>query len=83
MELRYFQDKEGREVDFVVLEDRKPVMFVECKWSDDAINPALRYLKKRFPTVDTRQVSATGKKDFQSPEGIRVTPALTFLKELV
>jgi hypothetical protein len=34
LELRYFRDTDGREVDFVVVEGRTPTLFVECKWSD-------------------------------------------------
>ncbi|MGH7845519.1 MAG: hypothetical protein ACREQW_10160 [Candidatus Binatia bacterium] len=29
------------------------------------------------------QVSATGKKDYPTPEGIRVSPALAFLDKLI
>ena len=43
----------------------------------------LRYLKTRFPEADATQISATGKKDFLTPDGIRVRPALPFLAELV
>src|SRR5881628_2490075 len=32
LDLRYFRDADGREVDFVVVEGRTPVRFVECKW---------------------------------------------------
>ena len=35
VELRYFRDTDGREVDFVVLDQRRPVLCIECKWSDD------------------------------------------------
>jgi hypothetical protein len=35
------------------------------------------------PGADAVQISATGKKDFLTPEGIRVRPALPFLKELI
>lgn len=83
VELRYFRDIDGREVDFVLLEDRRPIRFVECKWSDAEIDRSLRYLKARFPRCDAWQVSATGKKDFVSPEGIRACPATALLRELV
>lgn len=82
LELRYFRDVDGREVDFVVVEDREPVLFVEAKRSDDALNPALRYLKERFPKVDAWQVAAEGRKDYVTPEGIRVCPAARFLATL-
>jgi uncharacterized protein len=82
-ELRYFRDIEGREVDFVAVEDGKPVMFVECKSSDRDVSAALKYLKTRFPSVDAWQISATGTKDYVSREGIRVAPALQLLGTLV
>jgi hypothetical protein len=49
LDLRYFRDTDGREVDFVVVERRAPVLFVECKWGDADIDKGLRYLKARFP----------------------------------
>ena len=83
LELRYFRDVTGREVDFVVTESGKPFMFIECKWDDAPVNKALRYLKKRFPLCPAYQIAATGKKDFETPDGIRVYPAPPFLRELV
>lgn len=49
MELRYLQDTDRREVDFVVLKDRKPVFAVECKSGEKAIGPALHYFAERTP----------------------------------
>jgi predicted AAA+ superfamily ATPase len=40
-ELRFVRDKEKREVDFLVLRDRKPWMLVECKAADTAPSPHL------------------------------------------
>ncbi len=83
LELRYFRDTDGREVDFVVVEGRTPLLLVECKWSDAEVDRGLRYLKARFPVTEAWQVSATGAKDYLTPEGIRVSPALPFLQRLV
>lgn len=83
LELRYFRDAEGREVDFVVVERGSPILMVECKYSDAKPDRSLRYLRRRFPDCPAWQVSTTGKKDFLTPEGIRVSPALTFLQTLV
>lgn len=82
VELRYFRDPEGREVDFVVTEGGRPTLLVECKWSDGPVDPALRYLKRKFPDCAAWQIAATGKKDFQTPEGIRIAPALSLLRTL-
>ena len=83
LELRYFRDVEGREVDFVIVEGKTPRLLVECKWADTDTDTGLRYLKARFPKAEAWQISATGKKDFANPEGIRVAPALKLLAGLV
>lgn len=82
IELRYFRDIDGREVDFVIVEEQQPIMFIECKWSDGAIGKGLKYLKARFPDCRACQVSATGTKDYLTPEGLRVLPAHIFLQSL-
>ena len=83
MELAYFRDTDGREVDFVITEDRQPRMLIESKWADDDVSKSLRYLKNKFPKAQAWQIHATGKKDYETPEGIRVAPALTLLKDLI
>jgi hypothetical protein len=62
---------------------KSPVLFVECKWGDQEIDRGLRYLRARFPGCDAWQVTAEGRKDYQSPEGIRVAPAIELLGTLV
>jgi len=83
LELRYFRDVEGREVDFVVTERRRPLLLIEAKAADAPVDPALRYLKRRFPEAAAWQIAAAGTKDYISPEGIRVAPALALLSGLV
>ncbi|MBI4051349.1 MAG: ATP-binding protein [Elusimicrobia bacterium] len=82
-ELRYFRDVRGQEIDFIVLEDGRPLHLVECKWDDVPPVPALRYLKARVPNCQAWQISAVGKKDYVTPDGIRVCPAQRFLEGLV
>ncbi len=84
LELRYFRDIDGREVDFVIC-DRggKPIAFVECKWDDAPTAPGLRYLRQRFAEIPAWQISAVGTRDYVTPDRIRVAPALALLRELV
>ena len=83
VEPRYFSDIDGREVDFGLVRGSRPVGFVECKWDDAEISPALRYLRQRFPEVQAWQVSAVGKKDYETLDSIRVAPAEKLLNQLV
>lgn len=83
LELRYFRDKDGREVDFVVTERRRPVLLVEAKRSDATVDRSLRYLKSKFPDAEAVQIAADGAKHFVDGDGIRVSPAVEFLAGLV
>lgn len=82
LELRYFRDTDGREVDFIVTEDGKPLWAIECKSSDEAVSKSLRYFKNKFPQCQAYQLSFSGKHDFVDGGGIHVTTALEFLKNL-
>jgi predicted AAA+ superfamily ATPase len=82
VELRYFRDTDGREVDFVVTDRNKPVLLVECKASPGDVDRSLRYLRAKFPRADAWQITASGTKDFVTPDGIRVGPAIKLLADL-
>ena len=81
-ELRFFRDVEGREVDFVQLRGGRPVRFVECKVADRTISPALLYLQRKFPAVESVQVIATRGVDRVARDGVRLVSADRFLGEL-
>jgi hypothetical protein len=83
LELRYFRDVDGREVDFVVCERRRPILLVECKHGDADPDRGLRYLVARFPEAAAWQLSATGSRDDVTRQGIRVAPAVALLRTLV
>jgi hypothetical protein len=67
----------------VVCDRRRPILFVECKLADTEIDRGLRYLHERWPDVPAWQLCAMGTKDYVTPTGIRVAPAIAFLRELV
>lgn len=82
MELRYLRDTDSREVDFVVLKNKKPLFAVECKLQDTAISPALKYFAERTPIPQFFQVHM-GTKDFlEAKHSIRVLPFVTFCREM-
>ena len=83
LELRYFRDVDGREVDFVVVEGRQPALIVEAKLADAPLDASLRYLRGKYPKCPAWQIHAAGTKDYQTAEGIRVAPALRLLETLV
>jgi len=80
MELRFLRDTDKREVDFVILEDGKPLFAVECKSGETNINPSIYYFMDRTPVPKFYQVHQ-GKMDFER-KGVRVVPVHIFCKEL-
>ena len=82
VELRYFRDQEQREVDFVVTEDNKPILFIECKYDSYQVSNHLKYLKNKFPQVPAFQLTYNSKKDFVTPDKIRVSDAYKVHAEL-
>lgn len=87
LELRYFRDVDGREVDFIITENRQPIMAVECKLSEKKlsekeVSDSLRYFKRKFPNVDAYQVHK-GTATYRSKEDINITSATQFLSKLI
>ncbi len=82
MELRYLRDTDGREIDFVVLKNKKPVFAVECKSGDRALSKHVNYFKDRTQIPEFYQVHMKDK-DFGTPKTGRVLPFLTFCMEVL
>ncbi len=83
LDLRYFRDVDGREVDLVVTEGRKPIMAVECKLSAGPLDRGIRYFVERFPGIEAWQVHLEGTKHARTPEGVQIAPAEKLLSRLV
>jgi uncharacterized protein len=86
LELRYFRDVVGHEVDFVLLKGKKPWLVVEAKSSDQPLDTGLKYLLERVRVPHAIQVAAFGKRDTTLPgingAKIRLMPAIRFLAQL-
>ena len=82
MEVRFLRDTDRREVDFVVLRDRKPLFAVECKTGEKGVSAAARYFRARTPIPLFYQVHL-GERDYgNAASDVRVLPFLTFCREL-
>ncbi|MCC7459861.1 MAG: ATP-binding protein [Proteobacteria bacterium] len=84
-ELHYVRDKQKREVDFLVTQNQKPWLLVECKSGRDQITPALiHYTEKLKPTFSIQVVNGIAKerRSMAHPK-IRVMDVRRFLSRLV
>lgn len=78
-ELRYLRDKEGREVDFVILRDRKVHELWEAKLSDTSPSDSLRYYATRLQPKRTVQVVSVPKVA-KTVDGIEIASAPVALR---
>lgn len=81
MELRFIRDTDGREIDFVVMANKKPLFAVECKTGESSVSKHIMYFRERTPIPQFYQVHL-GIKDYQREGNVRVLPIETFCKEL-
>ncbi|MBI3818575.1 MAG: ATP-binding protein [Planctomycetes bacterium] len=86
VELRYFRNTVGKEVDFVLLKNRKPWIAIEAKQSDQTLSDGLRYLLERVEFPFAFQISRSGAKNFRHADinkcRVRLLPAAEFLVNL-
>ena len=80
-ELRFLRNKDGQEIDFVVLADKKPLFAVECKTGDRQLSKAIDYFRQRTDIPAFYQVHA-GEKDYGHIKTGRVLPFWIFCNEL-
>ena len=80
MELRFLRDTDGREVDFVVIRDRKPLFAVECKTGDKGLSTAARYFSERTSIPAFYQVHL-GQRHFQTGK-VTVVPFARWCRDL-
>lgn len=81
MQLSYLRDVDGREVDFVVLKNKKPIFAVECKVGERSASPHLYYFKQRTPIPHFYQVHM-GDQHYSPENGIEVIPFLKFCSKM-
>jgi uncharacterized protein len=78
-ELRYVRNKDQREVDFLVLRDRKPWHLIECKTSEtEVVTDLIRYQEQLRPTHATQLVDKQNYNRLDRHTGIRVVDYETF-----
>jgi predicted AAA+ superfamily ATPase len=85
-ELHYMRDKQKREVDFLVVRDRKPWFLVEVKLRDTSLSPSLGYFQSQTKAAHAFQVvidlAYEAADSFQVTRPV-VVPAKTLLSQLL
>lgn len=79
LELRYIRDVDKREIDFVVLKNKKPLFAVEAKLRFQALSPAISYFSERLPIPKLYQVHL-GEGERQISEKITICSFIDFCR---
>lgn len=79
-ELKYIRDKEGREVDFVILKDKVIEELIEVKYSDDSLSKHLQYYTLKLKPKKSTQIVAGLKRDYDQ-NGIKVVSPLSYFSD--
>jgi len=85
-ELRYVRDKQKREVDFLIVRDRKPWLLVEVKLSDTRLSSSLARYQQQTKARHAFQVVLDlpdERADCFTIHRPVVVPARTFLSQLL
>jgi len=78
-ELRYIRDKEGREVDFLIVKEGKIEELIEVKFSEDNISNSLRYYAERLNPPKATQIVANLRRPFDKGK-IKVTGPISYFQ---
>ena len=80
-ELRYIRDKEGRDVDFVVLKEGRIEELIEAKFSDDKISKHLLYYTERLNPGKATQIVANVRRPYDKGQ-IRVVDPISYFRKM-
>ncbi len=78
-ELRYIRDKEGREVDFVIMKEDEIDELIEVKYSEGSVSRHLIYYGKKLKPRKVTQIVANLKHPY-SKGNINVVDPLDYFK---
>ena len=78
-ELRYIRDKEGREVDFLIVKEGKIEELIEVKFSEDNISNSLRYYAERLNPPKATQIVANLRRPYDKGK-IKVTGPISYFQ---
>lgn len=82
LELHYVRTKDGKEVDFLIVRDKKPWLLVEAKWRDDEFSPHLVFFARMLGTSRQVQVNRFAEREKTLRGGFELRLAHEYLANL-
>jgi uncharacterized protein len=79
--LYYLKTKDGKEIDFLVVQDEIPTRLIEVKWADDAPSSHFSIFGRQFPEIQKTQIVRNIKRDKTFPDGTEIRAAHAWLTD--
>ncbi|MEI8182871.1 MAG: ATP-binding protein [Desulfomonile sp.] len=80
--LNYLRDKEGREIDFLVVIDGRPALMIEVKWTDASLSRNFAIFSKYLSHTPGVQLVGRLDREKSFTSGTRIVKAAPWLTEL-
>ena len=81
--LHYLRDKEGREIDFFVVVDDRPILMIEVKWADSTLSRHFVGFAKYLPGTPGIQVVGRLEREKSFESGFSIVSAASWLAGLL
>jgi predicted AAA+ superfamily ATPase len=80
--LYYLKDKDGREIDFYITNDKNQALMVEVKWSEENLSPNFKVFMKYFSDAGMVQIVKELNREKSFPDGAEIRNAHKWLSNL-
>ncbi len=81
-DIYYLKNKDGREIDFLLVNKEKPAFMIEVKWSDEERSPNFAFFKKFLGEVKKIQLVKELRREKTYPDGTEVREVQKWLSEI-
>jgi len=81
--LNFLRTKDGREVDFFITKNDKPLMLLEVKLSDDSPSKSMKFFSSNFPRIKKIQIVKELKREKTFPDGLEIRQAHKWLSSVI
>lgn len=80
--LQYLRDKDGREIDFLVVMEEQPILMIEAKWADSNLSKHFAAFSKYLPQATGLQLVGKIDREKEFESGVKSVNASRWLAEM-
>jgi predicted AAA+ superfamily ATPase len=81
-QLHFLRTKDGKEIDFLIVIDKKPVLAIEVKWADEDLSPAFKYFSEYLPDCAGIQLVKNLSREKTYPNGFAIRDVIKWLANI-